>query len=120
MMIPVLLRNWKLIAGGLALLAFGIYVAVLKGTINGLEHKLEAERQAVAMCRAAVEEQNRAVQKLATEGQARVSANAAALTAVQPAVRALAASAAALRASAVRGGQPCVASDAAKLAWGDL
>lgn len=119
--VPFILKHWKLLLGGAVLLAFGIYVAVLKGTINGLEHKLEAERQAVAMCKVAVEEQNRAVQKAAADGQGRIDASAAAIDATRPAIDALRASAAALRASAAsRRAVECPASQAATMVWEDL
>lgn len=140
--VPFILKNWKLIAGGAALLAFGIYVALLKADVQHWQKKAERLSDWRLTTTKAVQraggiktelrfdqveatldllgEKVRGADKVITEGRERVSANAAALTAVQPAVRALAASAAALRASAGRKGEPCVASDAAKMAWGDL
>ena len=77
-LIPIILKNWKLAATGLLILAIVAGWGVHRVIVSGLESDLAAEVSAHAVCRAnvgtlegALDAQNKAVQRLHDESLAK-------------------------------------------------
>jgi len=120
-------RNWKLIAGGLALATLGLLLMLAKGDARGWEKQAtqnralyDRETMAHSMTRAslnrlqtALDDQSLAVKQLAAESDARTLATTDARKAAGVNAAAAEKRAAALDASAAapRTGEPCAPSD---------
>jgi hypothetical protein len=137
MTFALLLRNWKLIVGGLALASLGILLAFSrmdtqhwkkvagqnaeKYAMEQLSHAVT--RQSVATLERVLGEQNAAIDKLNADSSARIKAGADALAAVKQGRVGTEKAVAALQASAGRNigaDEPCVSSAAFRAAGKDL